>query len=66
VDAPLDDANIEKVLSKLLLQFSQKTQFIVISHNKRTMALGDAIYGVTMEEHGISKVVSVSLREVTS
>jgi chromosome segregation protein len=66
VDAPLDDANIEKVLSKLLLQFSQKTQFIVISHNKRTMALGDAIYGVTMEEHGISKVVSVSLREVSS
>ena len=66
VDAPLDDANIENVFSKLLLQFSQKAQFIVISHNKRTMALGDAIYGVTMEETGISKIVSVSLREVSA
>jgi len=66
VDAPLDDANIERVLSKLLLQFSDKTQFIVISHNKRTMALGNAIYGVTMEEHGISKIVSVNLKEVTA
>lgn len=66
VDAPLDDANIEKVLSKLLLQFSQKTQFIVISHNKRTMALGDAIYGVTMEEPCISKIISVNLREVSA
>jgi chromosome segregation protein len=66
VDAPLDDANIERVLSKLLFQFSQKTQFIVISHNKRTMEMGDSIYGVTMEEQGVSKVISVSLREVTS
>ena len=66
MDAPLDDANIENVFSKLLLQFSQKAQFIVISHNKRTMALGDAIYGVTMEETGISKIVSVSLREVSA
>ncbi len=66
VDAPLDDANIENVFSKLLLQFSQKAQFIVISHNKRTMALGDAIYGVTMEETGISRIVSVSLKEVSA
>lgn len=64
IDAPLDDANIERVLSKMLLEFSQKTQFMVVSHNKRTMELGDVIYGVTMEESGISKVVSVSLKEV--
>lgn len=64
IDAPLDDANIEKVLSKLLKEFSDRTQFIVISHNKRTMELGNTIYGVTMQESGVSKIFSVSLKEV--
>ncbi len=66
IDAPLDDANIEKVLSKLLKEFSNITQFIVISHNKRTMELGNVIYGVTMQESGVSKIFSINLREVAA
>ncbi len=60
VDAPLDDANIDRFLS-LLRRFSEKTQFIVITHNKRTMEVADALYGVTMQEPGISRIVSVRL-----
>lgn len=60
VDAPLDDANIDRFLT-LLRTFSEKTQFIVITHNKRTMEVADTLYGVTMQEPGISKIVSVRM-----
>ena len=60
VDAPLDDANIDRFLN-LIRAFSEKTQFIVITHNKRTMEVADTLYGVTMQEPGISKIVSVRL-----
>ncbi len=60
VDAPLDDANVGRYLS-LLKEFSPHHQFIVITHNKKTMEAADGLYGVTMEQPGISKVVSVKL-----
>jgi chromosome segregation protein len=58
VDAPLDDANIDNYV-RMLKKFSRDTQFIVITHNKRTMEAADTLYGITMEEQGVSKVVSV-------
>jgi chromosome segregation protein len=58
VDAPLDDANVGRFVSKIA-DMSKKTQFIVITHNKRTMEAARALYGVTMQEAGVSKVVSV-------
>lgn len=58
VDAPLDDANVGRFVTKIA-EMSEKTQFIVITHNKRTMEAARALYGVTMEEPGISKIVSV-------
>jgi chromosome segregation protein len=60
VDAPLDDANIGR-FTRLLDEFKANTQFIVITHNPRTMAVADAVYGVTMQEPGVSSVVSVRL-----
>jgi chromosome segregation protein len=62
VDAPLDDANIDRFV-KLLRQFQRDTQFIVITHNKRTMEAAERLYGVTMEEPGVSKLVSVRLEQ---
>ncbi len=58
VDAPLDEANIDR-FTNLLREMTDDTQFIAITHNKRTMETADAMYGVTMEEPGCSKVVSV-------
>lgn len=58
IDAPLDDANVER-FKNVVAEFAQDIQFIIISHNKQTMALADALYGVTMEESGVSKLVSV-------
>ena len=58
VDAPLDDANIDRFVG-LLREFAVKTQFIVVTHNKKTMEVADCLYGVTMEEPGVSKLVSV-------
>ena len=58
VDAPLDDANVGRFVTKIA-DMSEKTQFIVITHNKRTMEAAKALYGVTMQEAGVSKVVSV-------
>ncbi len=58
VDAPLDDANVGRFVDKVA-QMAEKTQFIVITHNKRTMEAARALYGVTMQEAGVSKVVSV-------
>lgn len=60
VDAPLDDANIGK-FNTLLKEMSKKTQFILITHNKKTMELNDTLYGVTMEEPGVSRMVSVEM-----
>jgi len=58
VDAPLDDANVGRFVNKIA-EMSEKTQFIVITHNKRTMEAARALYGVTMQEAGVSNVVSV-------
>lgn len=63
VDAPLDDTNIDK-FNNIIKEFANQSQFIVVSHNKRTIASTDIIYGVTMVEQGISRVVPVDLREV--
>ena len=60
VDAPLDDANIGR-FNKMIKDMAQKYQFILVTHNKLTMELADTLYGVTMEEMGISKLVSVKL-----
>ncbi len=60
VDAPLDDANIDR-FNDAIREMTQFAQFILITHNKRTMELADTLYGVTMEEPGISKLVSVKL-----
>jgi chromosome segregation protein len=60
VDAPLDDANIGK-FNALLKEMSAKSQFIIITHNKKTMELNDTLYGVTMEEPGVSKLLSVEM-----
>ncbi|HUH12329.1 MAG TPA: hypothetical protein VMK65_04435, partial [Longimicrobiales bacterium] len=62
VDAPLDDANIARFVAMLEL-FKSETQFIVITHNPRTMEAADYIYGVTMEEPGVSKIVGVQLEQ---
>ena len=62
IEAALDDANIERY-ARYLQRFSQETQFIVITHRKPTMELADALFGVTMEEKGVSKIVSVKLSE---
>ncbi|MBU3679270.1 MAG: chromosome segregation protein SMC [Candidatus Kapabacteria bacterium] len=60
VDAPLDDANIDRYL-KIIRKFAENTQFMMITHNKKTMEAADTLYGVTMEEPAVSKVVSVQL-----
>jgi chromosome segregation protein len=60
VDAPLDDANVERFLG-MLRRFSGRTQFVVITHNKKTMEATSCLYGVTMQEPGVSQLVSVKL-----
>jgi chromosome segregation protein len=60
VDAPLDDANIHRFL-RVLRELTSRTQFLVITHNRKTMEAADILYGVTMEEPGLSKLVSVNL-----
>ncbi|MDR2428005.1 MAG: hypothetical protein LBD19_03585, partial [Endomicrobium sp.] len=62
VDAPLDDANVGRYNS-MIKEFASKTQFLVVTHNKRTMEMVDVLYGVTMEEHGISKIISVKMNK---
>jgi chromosome segregation protein len=63
VDAPLDDANIGR-FNDIVETMSSTSQFIIITHNKRTMEIADNLYGITMEEPGVSKLVSVCLKEV--
>ncbi|CAN5314861.1 chromosome segregation protein SMC [soil metagenome] len=62
VDAPLDDANIER-FSAMIRSFSKETQFIIITHNKKTMSKAEMMYGVTMPEAGVSRLVGVRLDE---
>ncbi len=64
VDAPLDDANIDK-FNNIIKDFSKESQFIIVTHNKRTMASTDIVYGITMIEQGVSRVVPVDLRELS-
>lgn len=63
VDAPLDDMNIDK-FNNIIRKFSQDSQFIIITHNKRTMAATDIMYGITMVEQGVTQVVPVDLTEM--
>jgi chromosome segregation protein len=63
VDAPLDDANVGK-FTQMIRKFSENSQFIIVTHNKTTMASVDVIYGVTMQEPGVSKLVPVDFRSL--
>ncbi len=63
VDAPLDDVNIDK-FNKIIRDFSKESQFIIVTHNKRTMATTNIIYGITMVEQGVSRVVPVDLGDL--
>jgi chromosome segregation protein len=62
LDAPLDESNINRFI-RVLQRFLSHSQFIVITHNKRTIGMADVLYGVTMEEHGVSKIVSVKFHK---
>jgi chromosome segregation protein len=62
LDAPLDESNINRFI-KILQRFVQQSQFVVITHNKRTISISDVLYGVTMEERGVSKFVSLRLQK---
>ncbi|MFY0628119.1 MAG: chromosome segregation protein SMC [Reichenbachiella sp.] len=63
VDAPLDDANIDK-FNNIIRDFSGESQFIIVTHNKRSMSATDIIYGITMVEQGVTRVVPVDLKEL--
>ena len=60
IDAPLDDANVSRFVD-MLQGMLDRTQFILITHNRRPMEIADRLYGVTMEEPGVSKLISVDL-----
>jgi len=62
LDAPLDEANVVRFV-KILQRFLSHSQFIIITHNKRSIAMADVLYGVTMQEHGVSKIVSVKFHK---
>jgi chromosome segregation protein len=62
VDAPLDDANIGRFLD-MVQEFTDQSQFIIITHSKQTMARSNVLYGVTMQERGVSQLVSVKFDE---
>ena len=63
IDAPLDEENIGR-FTTVLRELAQSAQFIVITHNKRTMSVADSLFGVTMEQWGVSKLVSVRLTDL--
>ncbi len=60
IDAPLDEQNIFRFI-KMLKEFSRNTQFMIVTHNKKTMSISESIYGVTMEDPGVSKLISVKM-----
>mgnify|MGYP005689649617 CR=1 FL=1 len=62
LDAPLDEANIGRFL-KLLDQFTKESQFVIVTHNKRTMSRCEVMYGVTQEEFGISQLIGMKFKE---
>ena len=62
LDAPLDESNINRFI-RVLQRFINHSQFIIITHNKRTIGMADVLYGVTMQEHGVSKIVSVKFHK---
>jgi chromosome segregation protein len=62
LDAPLDESNINRFIN-ILKRFVTQSQFVVITHNKRTISIADVLYGVTMEERGVSKFVSLRLQK---
>jgi len=62
LDAPLDESNVVRFV-KILERFLAHSQFILITHNKRTIGMADVLYGVTMQEHGVSKIVSVKFHK---
>ena len=64
LDAPLDESNIMRFV-RVLQRFLTQSQFVVITHNKRTIAMADVLYGVTMQERGVSRVVSVRFNKET-
>ncbi len=61
IDAPLDDSNVGRFIN-LLKEFTNKSQFLIISHNKRTLSNSDTLLGVTMEDTGVSKIVAVKIK----
>jgi chromosome segregation protein len=63
IDAPLDEQNIGRFV-RLLKEFSRGSQFIIVTHNKKTMSIGETLYGVTMEEPGVSKLVSLRMDKI--
>ena len=64
LDAPLDESNINRFIG-VLKRFLEHSQFLIITHNKRTIGMADVIYGVTMQEHGVSKLVSMKFHKTT-
>lgn len=65
VDAPLDEANIDRFLA-VVKEFSNTTQFIIVTHNRKTIGMAHSLFGITMEEAGVSKIVSVKIADISS